>query len=485
MTFAFDVFKSKRRINSQSNEKRPCPVKTLPAFSRHPDGGGDCGDPTGSSGRSDGATIQIHKNLIAMKKTYVIIMALCIAATAEAQENKKTKTGWNFGPLPAVSYNSDLGFQYGALCDIFYYGDGSTFPHYMHKFNVEVSWYTKGSGTFHLFYDSKYLIRNTRLTFAATYMPNKMSGFYGFNGFSSPYDDGAGAAFYAMNRNMLRVLADFQGNITDRIGWAAGVSFWNYKTGHVGLDKYRDEVTLYDLYVGSGIIRPEEAAGGAQIEAKAGLVYDTRDHEAAPSRGIWAEAVLYGSPDIIERTDNAYLKLSAQFRHYVTLLENRLTFAYRLAYQGTLAGTAPYYIEQNIATLYLRQIRSEGLGGLNTVRGILLGRIVGDGYVWGNFELRCRLFDFRLFGQDWYAAVNPFFDAGMIVQPYRLEEMKAVSGSEAAPVYSGRKEKPHMSAGIGAKVVMNRNFIVSCEWGKPFDRQDGKSGMNIGLNYIF
>ena len=429
-----------------------------------------------------------------MKKIFLLIITLYVAASAWGQESgnqdsdRKIKKGWNFGPLPAVSYNSDLGFQYGALCDIFYYGDGSTFPHYMHKFNVEISQYTKGSGTFHLFYDSKYLIPNTRLTFAATYMPNKMNNFYGFNGLASPYDMDLveeNPAFYSMNRKMLRILADFQGNITNNLGWAAGISFWNYRTSHVGLEKYKDNETLYDIYMRNGIIRPEEKDGGSQVELKAGLVFDTRDHEAAPSRGIWAEAVLYGSPDIIERNDNAYLKLSAQFRQYITLMENRLTFAYRLAYQGTLAGSAPFYMQPNIATLYLRQIRSEGLGGLNTVRGVLLSRMVGDGYVWGNFEFRIRLFDFRLLGQHWYAALNPFFDAGMIVQPYRLDQMEAMAGQEAALVYSGQKEKLHMSAGIGVKVVMNRNFIVSCEWGKPFNSQDGKSGMNIGLNYIF
>ncbi len=42
-----------------------------------------------------------------------------------------------------------------------------------------------------------------------------------------------------------------------------------------------------------------------------------------------------------------------------------------------------------------------------------------------------------------------------------------------------------MSAGLGAKLVMNRNFIVSVEWAKPLARQDGTNGMNIGLNYIF
>ena len=411
----------------------------------------------------------------------LVFILVCVSLTMNAQE-KEPKTGWNLGPLPAVGYNSDLGFQYGALCAFFYYGDGSYFPDYKHKFHVEASQYTKGSGMYHFFYDSKYLIPSTRLTFAATYLPNKMMSFYGFNGFSSPYDNSKSPAFYAVDRKMLRILADFQGEIIDNVRWAAGLSFWNYNIGKVSLDKYKNETTLYDLYRQNGIIKPEEANGGSQIELKLGLVYDSRDHEAAPSEGIWAELVTYGSPDIIEKTDNAYLKLSAHFRQYIPIISDRLTFAYHLAYQGTIAGKTPFYVQQNITTLYLRQVNSEGLGGINTIRGLLYNRIVADGFAWSNYELRLRLFDFNLLGQSWYFGINPFFDAGMAVNSYRLDEMKNANDTQ---IYNGDEEKIHYSAGLGAKVVMNRNFIVSIEFGKPFDSRDGDSGLNIGLNYIF
>ena len=43
----------------------------------------------------------------------------------------------------------------------------------------------------------------------------------------------------------------------------------------------------------------------------------------------------------------------------------------------------------------------------------------------------------------------------------------------------------HASAGMGVKLVMNHNFIISVEYGKPFDKRDGKGGLNIGTNYIF
>jgi hypothetical protein len=422
----------------------------------------------------------------------VVFFAFALLPLSLAAQQEEVPRGWNFGPLPAVGFNSDLGLQVGALCDIYYYGDGTVYPGYRHKFNVEASYYFKGSGVFHFFYDSRFLIPGARLTTALTYLPNPVMNFHGFNGAASPYhaplDKLNGVAFYSMRRDVLRVLADFQGRLKGHLNWAAGLAFWHYKLGSVPLEKYaaRREESLYHYYRRYGVIDDREAKGGSHLEMKAGLVFDTRDHEAAPSRGTWAELMVYGSPGRF-----SYLKVAAHFRQYVPAWRGRVVFAYHLAYQGTVAGEVPFYLQSNIATPYLRQVYSEGLGSMNTLRGMLYNRVVGDGYAWGNVEARVRLFDFRLFGQEWYMAMNPFFDAGKVVQPYRLEEMKraeiaaVADGEPAGLVYSGRDEVLHASAGMGVKLVMNRNFIVSVEWGKPFDEQDGGSGFNIGLNYIF
>jgi len=62
---------------------------------------------------------------------------------ANTEKKSTVKKGWNFAPFPSIGYNSDTGFQIGALCEIFDYGDGSTYPGYRHKFNVDLSWTTK------------------------------------------------------------------------------------------------------------------------------------------------------------------------------------------------------------------------------------------------------------------------------------------------------------------------------------------------------
>ena len=82
------------------------------------------------------------------------------------------------------------------------------------------------------------------------------------------------------------------------------------------------------------------------LEVNAGLVYDTRDIEAAPNRGIWAEAYLNGNV-----LDHRYLKACVYFRHYIDIPihipAGDPVFAYRLAWQQTIAGETPFYMIQN------------------------------------------------------------------------------------------------------------------------------------------
>ncbi len=115
----------------------------------------------------------------------LITIALLFAAVVSASAQEIIKTGLNFGPLPAVGYSSDLGWHYGVLSDIYWYGDGSTYPEYVWKANVEVSRYSKGNTVLHSFFDSKYLIPGLRVSAAISWFGNKTTNFYGFNGANS------------------------------------------------------------------------------------------------------------------------------------------------------------------------------------------------------------------------------------------------------------------------------------------------------------
>ena len=278
--------------------------------------------------------------------------------------DKKVKTGWTFGALPTITFDSDLGFQYGALINLYNYGDGSRYPMYNHSLYFEVSRFTKGSGINRFYYDSDELLKGIRTTFDLSYLTDQKMDFFGFNGYETIYnpswiDDSDTSnyrtrMFYAHDRKMLRIKADFQQKFgTTNFGWVAGFSLNHYSTGPVNIDRLNkgkdidkqlpDVPGLYDKYVDWGIITPEEKDGGWVNYVKAGVTYDTRDNEANPMKGIWSEAVLQTAPSFLGNGDFGHTKIALIHRQYFTLIKRDLSFAYRVAYQGTIAGKAPFY----------------------------------------------------------------------------------------------------------------------------------------------
>src|SRR5690554_2335531 len=149
---------------------------------------------------------------------------------SESPSDEKVKTGWNLGGLPVVSFDSDLGFQYGALLNLFNYGDGSNYPDFNHNLYLEWSRFTKGSGINRLFFDTKKLIPGIRVTTDLSYLTDRMYDFFGYNGYESVYnarwidsDDSnyLSRAFYKYDRKLFRFALDLQGKLPlENFGWA-------------------------------------------------------------------------------------------------------------------------------------------------------------------------------------------------------------------------------------------------------------------------
>ena len=439
-----------------------------------------------------------------MKRILLALLLGVVTLGLAAQDNVKNeivKQGWNFGPLPVVGWDSDLGFQYGACVDIFNFGDGSNYPSYNYKINLEASTYTGGSSLLRCYGDFKTLIPDGKLFFDCTYFNAKKFDFFGYNGYASPYfgpsygvAEGEKSEFYWMRRNQFRLVTSVQRRIVGNLYWAAGFGCYNVLTDNVNLEGYNGQNTLYQLYRNYGLINENEAHGGNVLQLKAGLVYDTRDHDSDPTRGVNIEATLVGAPDIIDREGYSNLGFTFVGSQYVPVWKDKLTFAYRLGVQAKLAGEVPYYFINNLNTLFFRKVYTEGLGGNASVRGINRNGVVGNGMAWLNAELRWRIVHFRFINQNFHIALNPFFDMGQVIQPYRLDEQKAAGQKWEAtygtadpnPFYSGKKEKLHATAGCGAKIVMNRNFVISVEFARAFNSNDGeKLWNNIGFNYLF
>ena len=466
---------------------------------------------------------------------------------------RKIKTGWNFGVLPSVAFDADLGFQGGALTNIYYYGDGSQYPEYIHSIYAEAAYTTKNYGIFRVNYDSKYLIPKHRLTLDATYQPDAMCDFYGFNGYQSVYNqdfhkwkkdpnkmnvaDYQSRAFYKYKRDLFRFAADIEGTIWKNIKWNAGVGVLGYMIGECDIDmlngKHKYELGedgkptdskamnpaiegLYEKYVNWGLIKPAEAKGGWHPYVRLGLTYDSRDQRTCPTKGIYADAFFTYTAAFGEQAAAGYnhLQFNFNFRHYVPVYRDRVTFAYRIGTQNNIAGQSPFYMNTYLNTLFIQRVMYEGLGGANSLRGIMRNRILANGFAYANVELRCKVAKFDIGRQHFYIGLAPFFDLGVITQPYELDEealnrayaadsdpLKLPLSSYFATVKNCWSETgtttedidltktyfPHMAAGLGLKAAMNENFVLSVDWAMALNPQDNAKWANfyIKMGYLF
>jgi outer membrane protein assembly factor BamA len=450
-----------------------------------------------------------------MKKTFLVFLLSILVLSVTAQE-KKVKTGWKFGgALPAITYDSDLGFEYGALAEFFNYGDGSKYPDFIDHTYTEISRYTKGSGIYRFMFESRHIIPGVQWISDLSYLPNSAATFYGYNGYESvfnkPWMDNKASSdiyrsriFYRYQKNQFRFKNDFQGKLSgDHLKWSAGISFQDFTTSSVNINKLNkgkkdkdllpsiDSMPgLFERYQALGIIPADEVKGGWINTLKAGITWDSRDNRPNPMKGLWTEIGIAVAPKFMGN-DWGFSKLYIIHRQYFTLIEKDLSLVYRLGYQATISGHAPYFFESEVITSRLTGATSEGLGGSKTLRGILLDRVVGDAFFMGNVELRWKPVYFKLLKQDCYIGLNAFYDFGRVTKDIKMPVNLQATFSQTYPaeVYSNffkpGTEKFHQSAGVSVMLVYNQNFVVAIDLGKAFNKQDGNIGFSIGLNYLF
>ena len=500
-----------------------------------------------------------------MKRIFLLIFVAVLAMSMQAAKKdkvqvtdslgRKVKTGWNFGALPSVAFDADLGFQGGALANIYYYGDGSQYPEYIHSIYAEAAYTTKNYGIFRINYDSKYLIPNHRLTLDMTYQPDAMCDFYGYNGYQSIYNQDLhkwkkdqskmgdpaeyqSRAFYKYKRDLFRFAADMEGTIYKNIKWNAGLGVLGYMIDDCDIDMLNgknefdpslpladqkamnDNVEgLYEKYVKWGIIDQAEAHGGWHPYLRAGLTYDSRDQRTCPTKGIYADAFFTYTAAFGEQATAGYnhLQFNFNFRHYVPVYRDRVTFAYRVGTQNNIAGKSPFYMNTYLNTLFIQRVMYEGLGGANSLRGIMRNRILANGFAYANIELRTKVAKFDIGNQHFYIGLAPFFDLGVITQPYELDEAAIKEGylkdvaeallpshdpnrpvpplqlgeyfalDEEGHIDQSKVYMPHMAAGVGLKVAMNENFVLSVDWAMALNKQDNAKWANfyIKMGYLF
>lgn len=413
----------------------------------------------------------------------------------------KIKKGWSLGPLPVIAYNTDIGLKLGGLVDFYDFGSGHDYPKYNHSIYLECSRTTKGGGVNQILYDTRTLIPGIRISSEISLLTEKALNFYGFNGYQAwynqNYEDPSSKSyisrmFYRMDRKLFKMRSEFYGNLfNDCWKWMGGIEFFGIQLNDVNINKLNegipfseklpDTTLLFADYKKWGVIKQNEQNGGKVALIKTAIIYDSRDEEANPMKGIWSEFQLLGTTSFLSN-NCSYLYVVLTHRQYFTIVPKTLSFVYRVSYQGKLAGYIPFYMLPFIYCTAPNYTR-DGLGGNQTIRGVIRNRIEGNDYAYGNIELRWRFAHFHWIHQNFYLALNSFIDGGMVTRPYQLNLTNVPS--ENYSWFHHQNETLHATYGGGFRVTMNDNFIVSFDVGKPFRIDDGVLGAYLYLGWLF
>ncbi|MBS1491063.1 MAG: BamA/TamA family outer membrane protein [Bacteroidetes bacterium] len=177
-----------------------------------------------------------------------------------------------------------------------------------------------------------------------------------------------------------------------------------------------------------------------------GLVYDTRDLEPDPSKGIVAEVTNELSLKALGSSfdfDKVYAHLNFYQKIFPSVF-NRLIFAGRIA-MGYTALDAPFFEYQD---QWSPEGDIEGLGGPRTLRGYKQSRFLGRAMHFSNFELRWRFAQSHWFKQHFEFSAVPFYDIGGV-----WDNLSAINTNNL-----------RYSRGGGLRIVWNESTVLRFDY---------------------
>ncbi|KAA3616690.1 MAG: hypothetical protein DWQ05_13250 [Calditrichaeota bacterium] len=395
-----------------------------------------------------------------MRVIFVFLLTLPILFFTPEQSAGQDETlaykSFKFAGIPILKYDADDGFGYGARLDLYNFSEGGYSPYY-YLIELQLFASTGGKREFWLFFDSPHLLKNNqRITGELRYAKSNYAPYFGL-GQTADYDENvtdkshaqfANEDYYTYQRTRKSLRLDYQHKFK-LASFLAGFSL-NYTTIELN-----DDPTLLSLQF-------DESKNESEFTnaIKLGFIFDNRDFEAAPSKGLWSEAIF----EIFHKnlgSDYTFSRLTLAHRQYHNFLKN-FVFAHRYIYSNTW-GDFPFYERQFMSSSY--RIEEAG-GGAKSIRGVMKNRFIGRQWLLGNLELRFKFYKFQAKNQDFELAIATFYDFG---GAWEKEEPVSIKD-----LHAGR--------GAGLQMTWNKNFILSIDGAIS---EEVNLGLYIGLGYLF
>lgn len=384
-------------------------------------------------------------------------MLAALPATGWGQTPQRP-TGFSIAGLPAVNFDADEGVGYGALLQLYDYGPTGAQP-YRYSLQPTVFFTTRGRRDVILFVDAPHFLPDPwRLGGSLAREQQLATPFYGVGNasvFDTNLTNGPNTYYYRYGRTVWRGNADLQHDIGVRgVRLLVGAGMRAVTIRPV---PYDSGTTLLAQQVGRATLPARNT-----VNARVGLVVDTRDNEISTHNGNWSELLVQRAGKVLGG-DETYTRITANIRQFVPLAAT-ITFAERVVLQ-TVRGN-PFVTELSTVQSSFRD--DEGLGGATSIRGIPRNRYIGKGVAFSNSELRWSATEFELLHRSMRLILSGFFDAGRVW----------TDGLDASTIASDL----HVGYGGGAHVEVGPTFVVT---GDVAHSSQTKAAVYIGIGYLF
>lgn len=387
--------------------------------------------------------------LLPLALALALALPLATDKPPDADAPRWAREGWGFGGVPALGYDPDAGFLFGAIGNIYRY-DGVTAPYretvqfqllMTHKLVQDHALTLDALRAFDL-----PLRVNARLGFSETFGQNYCG--LGSSVTCDPADaerdadllDLEGEARDAHLRRYF-VFPYISPNAALNLRWRVNAAPPSTNSTNGGANSAKDDFkievlggwrgALYvpgipfdddedgrlDLFPYTGSRYAADFPGGEPGFAsvvQAGVIVDHRDNEPSPRHGWLVETSLRGAHPIVGSTWS-WAGANLTLRGYTPLLprsldrERRLVVAARIIADGVL-GDPPVVEMAKIGG----SVDIATYGGTDLGRGIRGQRFLGRLKLLEQQELRWHFYDFDAFGQRFGLITNAFLDAGLV-----------------------------------------------------------------------
>lgn len=390
----------------------------------------------------------------------LLLLVAVSGAARPAGAQSAPRPGWEITGLPALNYDADEGLGYGAVVELYDYAPAAR----PYRLTIQPTLFltTQGRRDATVFVDAPSLGGGRwRITSFAGREHQLAAPYYGI-GDATPYDPARERApdsyFYRYGRDQLRLTMDVQRRV--------GASAFRVLAG-AGATRTVIDPTPFDS--GSTLLAAQLGAAPPVARgnyARLGAVWDTRDREIGPTRGVWAEGIVQRTSRALGATAD-FTRATASLRAYRSA-GRRVVLAERIVVQS-VTGDAPFF---ELTTIESSFKRIEGLGGAQTLRGVPRDRWIGPALWLSNSELRWRALDGRLFGRSTSTTLTAFADVG------RVWDRVPTIGDALHDAFRG----VHGSFGGGTRVGFGDSFVAALDVGHS---RDAAAQLYIGLGYLF